>query len=55
MRVGAVTVPGDRLTCSAFVKDLYEEGGQRFVRLDLIAEKEPEQVVGSGEVVLRVQ
>ena len=55
MRFGAVTVPGDRLTCSAFVKDLYEEGGQSFVRLDLIAEKEPEQVVGSGEVVLRVQ
>ncbi|MCK1983161.1 MULTISPECIES: MaoC/PaaZ C-terminal domain-containing protein [Peribacillus] len=55
MRFGAVTVPGDRLTCSAFVKGLYEEGGQRFVRLDLIAEKEPEQIVGSGEVVLQIR
>ncbi|CAH0171297.1 MaoC/PaaZ C-terminal domain-containing protein [Peribacillus sp. Bi134] len=55
MRFGAVTVPGDRITCSAFVKNLYEERGQRFVRLYVIAEKEPEQVVGTGEVVLRIK
>ncbi|MFF5395802.1 MaoC/PaaZ C-terminal domain-containing protein [Peribacillus butanolivorans] len=55
MRFGAVTIPGDQITCSAFVNNVYEEKGQRFVRLDLIAEKEPEQVVGSGQVVLQLQ
>ncbi|MEK4536726.1 MaoC/PaaZ C-terminal domain-containing protein [Peribacillus sp. FSL K6-1552] len=55
MRFGAVTLPGDQITCSAFVNNVYEEKGQRFVRLDLIAEKEPEQVVGSGQVVLQFQ
>ncbi|MBK5441844.1 MULTISPECIES: MaoC/PaaZ C-terminal domain-containing protein [Peribacillus] len=55
MRFGAVTIPGDQITCSAFVNNVYEEKGQRFVRLDLIAEKEPEQVVGSGQVVLQFQ
>ncbi|MFB7640975.1 MaoC/PaaZ C-terminal domain-containing protein [Peribacillus butanolivorans] len=55
MRFGAVTIPGDQITCSAFVNNVYEEKGQRFVKLDLIAEKEPEQVVGSGQVVLQFQ
>ncbi|MFF2587755.1 MaoC/PaaZ C-terminal domain-containing protein [Peribacillus butanolivorans] len=55
MRFGAVTLPGDQITCSAFVNNVYEEKGQRFVRLDLIAEKEPEEVVGSGQVVLQFQ
>ncbi|MFD4931259.1 MaoC/PaaZ C-terminal domain-containing protein [Peribacillus butanolivorans] len=55
MRFGAVTIPGDQITCSAFVNNVYEEKGQRFVTLDLIAEKEPEQVVGSGQVVLQFQ
>ncbi|MED3692007.1 MaoC/PaaZ C-terminal domain-containing protein [Peribacillus butanolivorans] len=55
MRFGAVTIPGDQITCSAIVNNVYEEKGQRFVRLDLIAEKEPEQVVGSGQVVLQFQ
>ncbi|MFD4818502.1 MaoC/PaaZ C-terminal domain-containing protein [Peribacillus butanolivorans] len=55
MRFGAVTIPGDQITCSAFVNNVYEEKGQRFVRLDLIAEKQPEQVVGSGQVVLQFQ
>lgn len=55
MRFGAVTLPGDQITCSAIVKNLYEEENQRFVRLDLIAEKDPEHVVGSGQVVLQIQ
>ena len=55
MRFGAMTVPGDQITCSAFVKNVYEEEGKRFVNLELIAEKEPEHVVGSGQVVLEFQ
>lgn len=55
MRFGAVTLPGDEITCSAIVKNLYEEENQRFVRLELIAEKGPEHVVGSGQVVLQIQ
>ncbi|MGG3942145.1 MaoC/PaaZ C-terminal domain-containing protein [Peribacillus psychrosaccharolyticus] len=55
MRFGAVTVPRDSITCSAIVNKLYEDDGQRFVSLDLFAEKGPEQVVGSGQVVLQFQ
>ena len=55
MRFGAMTVPGDQITCSAFVENVYEEEGKRFVQLELIAEKEPEHVVGSGQVVLQFQ
>lgn len=55
MRFGAMTVPGDQITCSAFIENVYEEEGKRFVQLELIAEKEPEHVVGSGQVVLQFQ
>lgn len=55
MRFGAMTVPGDQITCTAFVENVYEEEGKRFVQLNLIAEKEPEHVVGSGQVVLQFQ
>ncbi|MFD0826925.1 MaoC/PaaZ C-terminal domain-containing protein [Neobacillus sp. M.A.Huq-85] len=53
MRFGAMTMPGDQITCSAIVQKFYEEDGKRFVRLELKAEKTPEKVVGSGEAILR--
>ena len=53
MRFGAVTRPGDRITCSAIVEKVYEEVGVRFVDLALKAEKAPGEVVGSGKSTLR--
>ncbi|WP_338656183.1 MaoC/PaaZ C-terminal domain-containing protein [Sporosarcina psychrophila] len=53
MRFGAVTRPGDRITCSAIVEKVYEEVGERFVDLALKAEKAPGEVVGSGKSTLR--
>ncbi len=53
MRFGAVTRPGDAITSHAIVKKLYEENGERFATLDLIAEKAPGEVVGNGEATVR--
>lgn len=52
MRFGGMTVPGDEITCSATVKDLYEQDGSKYVDLDLQAEKAPGEVVGFGSAVL---
>lgn len=53
MRFGAMTRPGDAITCSAIVKNVYKEDEQRFVSISLIAEKGPKEVVGSGEAILK--
>ncbi|MGM9923077.1 MAG: MaoC/PaaZ C-terminal domain-containing protein [Bacillus sp. (in: firmicutes)] len=53
MRFGAMTKPGDAITCSAIIKKVYEEDRQRYAALELVAEKAPGKVVGSGEAVLR--
>ncbi|ASN06159.1 MaoC/PaaZ C-terminal domain-containing protein [Virgibacillus necropolis] len=53
MRFGAVTKPGDRITCSATVEKVFEENNERYVELELKAEKSPGEVVGSGMAVLR--
>lgn len=53
MRFGAVTRPGDQITCSAIVEKIYEEAGERYVDLELKAEKSPGKVVGSGKSTLR--
>ena len=53
MRFGAMTRPGDQITCSAVVEKAYEEAGGRYVNLALKAEKEPGEVVGFGNAVLR--
>lgn len=52
MRFGAMTKPGDQITCSAVVKELYTESGNNYVDLELQAEKSPDEVVGSGKAVL---
>ncbi|WP_066383120.1 MaoC/PaaZ C-terminal domain-containing protein [Neobacillus mesonae] len=53
MRFGAITRPGDQVTCSAKITNLYEEEGNQFARLELTAEKAPGKVVGSGQASLR--
>lgn len=52
MRFGAITQPGDQITCYAVVKNIYEENNQAFAGLELIAEKAPDKIVGSGYAVL---
>lgn len=52
MRFGAMTIPGDTITCSATVKKLYSEAGTNYAELDLRAEKAPGEVVGSGRAIL---
>lgn len=54
MRFGAMTRPGDVITCSAIVKKIYEEQNRQFIDLELTAEKEPGRVVGFGEITLQV-
>ncbi|WP_342514782.1 MaoC/PaaZ C-terminal domain-containing protein [Sporosarcina sp. FSL K6-1522] len=53
MRFGAMTKPGDQITCSATVEKMYEEAEGRYVSLALTAEKQPGEVVGSGSATLR--
>ncbi|WP_445683349.1 MaoC/PaaZ C-terminal domain-containing protein [Sporosarcina sp. FSL W7-1349] len=53
MRFGAVTRPGDEITCKGKVDKLYEGDGIQFARLELYAEKAPGEVVGSGNAILR--
>lgn len=52
MRFGAVTKPGDEITCSAIVDKLYEKAGKSYADLSLKAEKSPGEVVGSGKAIL---
>lgn len=53
MRFGAMTRPGDQITCSGTVAHVYEEAGKQFAKLELKAEKAPGKAVGSGSAVLR--
>lgn len=53
MRFGGMTVPGDEITCSAIVKNLYEEDDYKFVELDLQAEKASNDLVGFGSATLK--
>lgn len=52
MRFGAMTRPGDQITCFAVVEKLYTENEKKCVALKLIAEKAPQDIVGSGKAVL---
>ncbi|ALS80347.1 dehydratase [Planococcus kocurii] len=52
MRFGAMTKPGDVITCGGFVKQLMEIDGQPAVALELFAEKAPGERVGTGSAVL---
>lgn len=53
MRFGAMTKPGDKITCSATVEKIYEEAGFEYASLQLKAEKAPGKTVGSGQAVLK--
>lgn len=53
MRFGAMTRPGDQITCSAIIRSVYEEDGKRFVDLELYAEKSPDKAVCTGQASLR--
>jgi len=48
MRFGAMTLPGDTITCIAQVKDIHE--GE--VVLELTAQKQDQTIVGSGKATL---
>ncbi|WP_419887175.1 MaoC/PaaZ C-terminal domain-containing protein [Neobacillus niacini] len=53
MRFGSITRPGDQITCTAVIRNLYEEDGKRFASLELNAQKDAEKVVGSGKAILQ--
>ncbi|WP_037593547.1 MaoC/PaaZ C-terminal domain-containing protein [Sporosarcina sp. D27] len=52
MRFGAMTKPGDAITCSGVVKQLIEIDGKRVAELELNAEKAPGERVGTGSATL---
>lgn len=52
MRFGAMTKPGDAITCSGVVKQLTEINGNCVAELELIAEKAPGKQVGTGSATL---
>ncbi len=54
MRFGAMTRPGDEITCLAIVKKIYQEQAKQFVDLDLYAEKAPGKILGFGEATLQL-
>lgn len=51
MRFGGMTVPGDEITCSATVKRIYKDDN-KYVELDLQAEKGSGEIVGFGSAIL---
>lgn len=53
MRFGAMTRPGDEISCSAVVEKVYEEAGQHYVSLALKAGKSSDEIVGLGQAELR--
>lgn len=52
IRFGAMTKPGDAITCRGKVKQLLEIDGNPAAELELIAEKGPGEHVGTGSAVL---
>ncbi len=52
MRFGAMTKPGDEITCGGLVKQLTEVDGYPAAELELFAEKAPGERVGTGSAVL---
>ena len=52
MRFGAMTVPGDSITCSGNVTEVTEIDGKPAAKLELFAEKAPGDRVGSGTATL---
>lgn len=52
MRFGAMTKPGDSITCSGIVKSVTEIDGKRVAELELSAEKAPGERVGTGSASL---
>ncbi|WP_432354309.1 MaoC/PaaZ C-terminal domain-containing protein [Sporosarcina sp. A2] len=52
MRFGAMTKPGDAITCSGVVKQFTETAEERTAELELIAEKAPGERVGTGTATL---
>lgn len=52
VRFESMTQPGDVITCQAVVTAIYEMEDKKYVELYLQANKEPEEIVGSGKVTL---
>lgn len=52
MRFGAMTKPGDEITCAATVKRVYEDEGKKYVEFELQAAKSIKEIVGSGSALL---
>lgn len=52
MRFGAMTKPGDEITCGGLIKQLTEVDGYPAAELELFAEKAPGERVGTGSAVL---
>ncbi|WP_194074649.1 MaoC/PaaZ C-terminal domain-containing protein [Oceanobacillus halophilus] len=53
MRFGAMSRPGDVITCTGKVEKIFEKDGKRFVSIQLRAQKSSEEVVGTGKCELR--
>lgn len=51
MRFGAMTYPGDTITCKATVMNISED--YQTIDLSLTAEKDPTQIVGAGKATLK--
>ncbi|MFS0780392.1 MaoC/PaaZ C-terminal domain-containing protein [Bacillus sp. 1P06AnD] len=53
MRFGAMTRPGDSISCHGVIEELFEQDGRSCARLSLSAEKAEGVAVGTGKAVLR--
>lgn len=52
MRFGGMTVPGDEISCHATVANIDKQSDKPYANLELSAEKESGEVVGTGKAVL---
>ncbi|WP_370521711.1 MaoC/PaaZ C-terminal domain-containing protein [Virgibacillus sp. MSP4-1] len=53
MRFGAMSRPGDEITCSGVIDKIYEKDGKGFVDLELHATRNKDKIVGTGKATLQ--
>ena len=52
VRFGAITHVGDRITCSGKVIDVFEQGGEKRLRLEVVAADQAGETKLSGQAVV---
>lgn len=55
MRFGAMSKPGDEITCSGKVEKVYAKNGGKYIQIQLQAKRSITDIVGTGQCELRLK